>query len=69
MTAKRKRTARELTIWAIHRGETNAEIARRVKLAHPKSPLVTPATVNYIRNEIRKADKSVRSDRTIRRGR
>lgn len=68
MTTKRKRTARELTIWGIHRGMTNADIAARVKKDHPRSP-ITAATVNYVRNEIRKGDKSVKSDRAVRRGR
>jgi len=69
MTKRRIRTAREMTIWAIHKGESNAVIAARVRKAHPNSPLVTAATVNYVRNEIRKADKSVKSDRIVRKGR
>jgi hypothetical protein len=67
MKTKRPRTARELTIWGIHRGMSNAEIAARIKREHPRSP-TTAATVNYIRNEIRKGDKSVKSDRAVRKG-
>lgn len=61
-------SAREIVIKGFHDGESNADISRRVVRAHPASPLVTPATINYLRNEIRKSDKSVKSDRTIRRG-
>lgn len=67
MTTKRIRTAREMTIWALHKGESNVAIVARVKKAHPHST-ITAATVNYIRNQIRQDDKSMKSDRAVRKG-
>jgi hypothetical protein len=68
MPKKRTMTARERIIRGIHFGETNAEIVAAVRADHPRSP-TTAATVNYIRNEVRKGDKSVKSDRAVRKAR
>ena len=66
--SKRIRTARELVIWALHRNEDNATILARVKKAHPKSPM-TLATINFIRNSVRKTDNTVASERALKRSR
>lgn len=65
--AKRIPTSREMIVKGLHEGKSNADIAARVKKTHPRSP-VSAATVNYIRNEIRKGDKSMKSDRAVRKG-
>lgn len=60
-------SVRELTIWGIHSGKTNVEIVTLVLKKHPHSA-ITAATVNYTRNQVRRGDKSVKSDRQARRG-
>lgn len=57
-------SVRELTIWGIHREYSNAEIVALVMRKHPHSQ-ITAATVNYTRNQIRRGDKSVKSNSRI----
>jgi len=66
MKAERVRTVRELTIWAIHKGKTNAEALACILKLHPRST-ITLATINYVRNQIRQTDKTVMSDRAAKR--
>ena len=48
-------------------GLTNEEILKEVRLKHPKSQM-TLATVNYMRNQVRKSDKSIPNNRVAKRG-
>lgn len=61
-------SAREMTVAGIHKGKSNADIVAAIRKAHPRST-ITAATVNYVRNQIRQGDKSVKSDRAVRKGR
>lgn len=47
---------------AIRKGMTNADALAYAKEEHPYSEK-TKATVNYIRNEMRRKDSSIKSDR------
>jgi len=49
-------------------GLTNEEILAAVRKKHPKSEM-TLATINYLRNQIRKTDKTVPNNRVARRKR
>lgn len=62
-TVGRKKTAREIIVLGLKRGETNEAILRRVAKAHPKSPLATLATINLTRNQVRKTDKTIPNNR------
>ena len=60
-------SVRELVVWGIHNDHTNSEVVALVLKKHPHST-ITAATVNYTRNQIRRKDKSVKSDRRARKG-
>ena len=64
---KKVKSGREIVIWALHRGKSNSEILTRVLKEHPKSPM-TLATINFIRNGVRKDSPNVKSERALRRG-
>jgi hypothetical protein len=59
--------AREVIIAAIKRGATNEEALTTAVKKHPRTT-ISPATVNYLRNQLRKTHpKTVKSDREARR--
>lgn len=61
-------SVREIIVWGINNEWTNSEILELCLKKHPHST-ITAATVNYTRNQIRRKDKSIKSDRATRRGR
>ena len=61
-------SVREIIVFGIHNDWTNSEIVAHALKRHPHSTL-TAATVNYTRNQIRRKDKRIKSDRATRRGR
>ena len=61
-------SVREIIVWGINNDWTNAEIVALALKRHPHSTL-TAATVNYTRNQIRRGNKAIKSDRATRRGR
>jgi len=61
-------TTRELTIWGINNDRSNAEVVALVLKKHPHSQ-ITAATVNWTRNQVRRKNKAIKSDRVTRRSR
>jgi anaerobic glycerol-3-phosphate dehydrogenase len=51
---------------AIKRGKSNAEALAEAKKEHPYSKM-SEATVNYLRNQLRRTDKKIQSDRAAKR--
>lgn len=61
-------TVREIIVFGLNNDWTNAEIVAHALKRHPNSPL-TIATVNYTRNQMRRKDKAIKSDRATRKAR
>lgn len=61
------KTVAEMTKHLIRKGHGNVAVAREVRKKHPYST-ITAATVNYVRNDLRKTDKSIKSDTAVRKG-
>jgi anaerobic glycerol-3-phosphate dehydrogenase len=59
-------TMHEIIGTEIRKGKSNAEALAAAKAAHPYSKM-SEATVNYIRNQLRKKDKTIKSDRAAKR--
>lgn len=59
-------SVRELVIWGLHHYRSNAEIVALCKRKHPNST-ITAATVNYTRNQVRRTNKDIKSDRQAKR--
>ena len=65
MKSKTEKTAREIIMSAIKRGRTNDEALAAAIKAHPKTT-TTLATVNWLRNQIRRKHPTVQTDRATR---